>query len=254
MRKLETPERFHILAERDQDGYWVLSEDHISLTYGDGVTLPAALRDMADVIAEYCAAVRECAAQGNAGDKAQWERVRVWVERKDKRMTSLLRDHPEIAARQAQVSRLDFTERGTPEERAAHEREVMDSMAETRKWSNAVGLAATRLAPVHPGEVLLKEFLEPAGMSHGALARALKVHPNRVSALCQGRARVTTEMALRLARFWGTSARFWLDMQTCYDLETARDKVGAQVDAEVTPGLGAETGEWKEELPFTDWE
>lgn len=84
MRKLETPERFHILAERDQDGYWVLSEDHISLTYGDGVTLPAALRDMADVIAEYCAAVRECAAQGNAGDKAQWERVRVWVERKDR--------------------------------------------------------------------------------------------------------------------------------------------------------------------------
>jgi addiction module HigA family antidote len=109
-----------------------------------------------------------------------------------------------------------------------------------RNHAEIVGdLTATCLAPVHPGEVLLKEFLQPAGLSRGALARALLVHPNRVSALCQGRVRVTPELALRLARYWGTSARFWMDIQTCYDLETARDKVGAQVDAEVTPGMGA---------------
>jgi hypothetical protein len=66
-------------------------------------------------------------------------------------MTSLLRDHSEIATRQAQ------------------------------------GYGTDTLAPVHPGEVLLKEFLQPAGLSRGALARALLVHPNRVSALCQGR-------------------------------------------------------------------
>ena len=108
-------------------------------------------------------------------------------------------------------------------------------------------MTATRLAPVHPGEVLLKEFLEPAGMSQRALGREIRVNPATVNQLCRGRVRLSPELALRLARYWGTSARFWLDIQTCYDLEAARCKVGAQVDAEVTPGMGAGL-----EIPFSD--
>jgi addiction module HigA family antidote len=116
------------------------------------------------------------------------------------------------------------------------------------------GYATGKLAPVHPGEVLQKEFLEPAGMSQRALGRLLGVNATTINMFCRGTVRVSPELALRLARYWGTSARFWLDIQTCYDLERARDAVGARVDAEVTPGMGTETGEWKEELPFTDWE
>jgi hypothetical protein len=79
MHKLETPELFHLLAERDDNGYWIVSED-IALMYGDGPTLPAALRDLASTLEEYCAITKAGAERGDVGEPEQWERVKVWVE------------------------------------------------------------------------------------------------------------------------------------------------------------------------------
>lgn len=90
-------------------------------------------------------------------------------------------------------------------------------------------------APAHPGEVLLEDFLKPLGMSQYALARALGVPQIRISEIVRGTRAVTPDTALRLARYFGTSAEFWIGMQATYDLEVARDAVGARIDNEVGP-------------------
>jgi len=90
-------------------------------------------------------------------------------------------------------------------------------------------------APAHPGEVLLEDFLKPLGMSQYALARALGVPQIRISEIVRGTRAVTPDTALRLARYFGTSAEFWIGMQATYDLEVARDAVGTRIDAEVGP-------------------
>lgn len=91
------------------------------------------------------------------------------------------------------------------------------------------------LPNVHPGEVLLEEFLKPFGFSQNRLARDIGVPPRRINEIVLGKRSVTTETALRLARYFGTSERFWLGLQTDYDLEETRARVSARVRREVRP-------------------
>ena len=90
-------------------------------------------------------------------------------------------------------------------------------------------------SPTHPGEVLSEDFLKPLGMSQYALAKALGVPEIRISEIVHGKRAITPDTALRLARYFGTSAKFWLGMQTSYDLELARERLGAKIDATVRP-------------------
>jgi antitoxin HigA-1 len=79
------------------------------------------------------------------------------------------------------------------------------------------------LAPVHPGEVLKEEFMEPLGLSANRLARGLRIPPNRISAIVNGERSVTADTALRLAKALGTTPDFWLSLQKQYELDIARD-------------------------------
>lgn len=92
-----------------------------------------------------------------------------------------------------------------------------------------------KLPPIHPGEILLAEFLKPLGMSMNKLAGELHVPANRITQIVEGRRGITGETALRLARYFGTSAEFWLGMQKDYDLQIARDEFEAQVKRQVQP-------------------
>lgn len=89
--------------------------------------------------------------------------------------------------------------------------------------------------PTHPGEVLREDFLKPLGMSQYALAKALDVPEIRISEIVNAKRAITPDTALRLARYFGTSAEFWLGMQTGYDLELAHDRIGAKIEATVRP-------------------
>lgn len=90
-----------------------------------------------------------------------------------------------------------------------------------------------KLPPVHPGEILLEEFLKPLGMSMNKLADELHMPANRVTQIVEGTRSITGETALRLARYFGTSPEFWLGMQKDYDLQVARDEFEAEVDRQV---------------------
>lgn len=95
--------------------------------------------------------------------------------------------------------------------------------------------AGEHLLPVHPGQVLRQEFLEPLGLTPHALALALRVPANRITAILAGRRAVTAETALRLARHFGTSPGFWLNLQKAYELEVAERAEGARIRTEVAP-------------------
>ena len=95
--------------------------------------------------------------------------------------------------------------------------------------------SAKKLKPIHPGEILLEEFLKPLGMSMNKLAEALRVPANRITQIVEGRRGVTGETALRLARYFGTSAEFWLGLQRDYDLQVARDEFEAQIKSQIRP-------------------
>ncbi|MFO1537570.1 MAG: HigA family addiction module antitoxin [Actinomycetota bacterium] len=90
------------------------------------------------------------------------------------------------------------------------------------------------MAPVHPGEVLFEEFLVPLGVSQHRVAVAIDVPPRRINEIVHGKRRITADTALRLARYFGTSERFWLNFQSRYDLEAQRDEIGAALEA-ITP-------------------
>ena len=94
---------------------------------------------------------------------------------------------------------------------------------------------ATRLAPVHPGEVLLEEFLEPLGISQYRVSKDIGVSPRRINEIVHGRRAVTADTALRLGIFFGTTPEFWLNLQSLYDLETLRDESGDEIAAVVKP-------------------
>jgi addiction module HigA family antidote len=89
------------------------------------------------------------------------------------------------------------------------------------------------LAPLHPGEVLREEFLRPLRLSAYALAKALHVPLNRITAILAGERAVSADTALRLARFFGTTAEFWINLQGSYDLEVARIEHGSEIATKV---------------------
>ncbi len=90
-----------------------------------------------------------------------------------------------------------------------------------------------RLAPVHPGEILQAEFLEPLGLTQYRLAKNLTVPPRRINEIIHGTRAISADTALRLARFFGTSELFWLNLQAAYDLDVERDRLGARLAREV---------------------
>ena len=99
-------------------------------------------------------------------------------------------------------------------------------------------MTTTTLAPVHPGEVLLEEFLEPMEISQYRLAKDISVPPRRINEIVHGKRAVTADTALRLARYFGTSEHFWLNLQASYDLDVQRDKLGDRLEAEVLRRTG----------------
>lgn len=80
--------------------------------------------------------------------------------------------------------------------------------------------------PIHPGEILAEEFLGPLGISQYRLAMSLNVPPRRINEIVHGKRRISADTALRLARYFGTSDRFWMNLQNRYDLEIERDRLG----------------------------
>ena len=100
---------------------------------------------------------------------------------------------------------------------------------------------AKKLPNVHPGEVLLEEFLEPLEISQNRLAREIGVPPRRINEIVLGKRSVTPDTALRLSRYFGTSSRFWLGLQMDYDLEETEREKSAEIEHEVQPreNLGA---------------
>ena len=88
----------------------------------------------------------------------------------------------------------------------------------------------TIMPPVHPGEILLTEFLEPLGVSQYQLAKAVDVPARRINEIVHGQRRISADMALRLARYFGTSERFWINLQARYDLEVEKDRLGTALD------------------------
>ena len=96
-------------------------------------------------------------------------------------------------------------------------------------------MARKVMPPIHPGEILLEEFLEPLDISQYRLAKATSVPPRRINEIVHGRRAITADTALRLARYFGMSARFWLNLQTRFDLDREQDRLGDRLEAEVVP-------------------
>ena len=90
-----------------------------------------------------------------------------------------------------------------------------------------------RLPPVHPGEVLLEDFMKPLGLSQYRLAKDIGVTPIRISQIVNGKRSITVDTAMRLARYFSTSANVWLRMQVRYDLEVAKDELSEKINQEV---------------------
>jgi len=90
-----------------------------------------------------------------------------------------------------------------------------------------------KLRPVHPGEVLLEEFLKPMGLSQNRLALDIGVHPRRINEIVLGKRSITADTALRLARYFGMSPQFWLGLQKDYDLDVAAEALGERLEREV---------------------
>lgn len=87
--------------------------------------------------------------------------------------------------------------------------------------------------PIHPGEILLEEFLNPLGVTQYRLAKQISVPARRINEIVRGMRAVSADTALRLARFFGTTERFWLNLQARYDLEIEKDRLGTRLDREV---------------------
>jgi len=96
-----------------------------------------------------------------------------------------------------------------------------------------------KLHPVHPGEVLLEEFLKPMGISQNRLALNIGVPPRRINEVVLGKRGITADTALRLAKFFGTSAEFWLGLQSQYDLDVIAQKIGERLKQEVRAYVNA---------------
>lgn len=92
-----------------------------------------------------------------------------------------------------------------------------------------------KLKPVHPGEVLLRDFIEPMGLTRYRVAKSIGVPQRRIDEICQGQRALTADTALRLGRLFGVDPQVWMNLQAQYDLETAARELRGRIDAEVTP-------------------
>ncbi len=90
-----------------------------------------------------------------------------------------------------------------------------------------------KLAPIHPGEILMEEFLKPLGISQYRLAKDISVPARRINEIVQGTRSISADTALRLSRYFNLSERFWLNLQARYDLEMQKDKLNGRIEAEV---------------------
>lgn len=111
---------------------------------------------------------------------------------------------------------------------------------ETRGGRGAEGASSEFLGYVHPGDVLAEEFLEPLGVSQARLARDINISARRVNELCQRKRGITADTALRLASYFGTSAAFWLNLQTQYEIEKLERERGAEIRAGIRERPGAD--------------
>ena len=91
------------------------------------------------------------------------------------------------------------------------------------------------IEPIHPGEILLEEFMRPLGLSQYGLAKAISVPPRRINEIVHGKRAITADTALRLGRYFGTDAQSWLNLQSHYDLENAEIALSDRLDEEVNP-------------------
>ena len=96
-----------------------------------------------------------------------------------------------------------------------------------------------RLPPIHPGEILREEFLAPFGLSSHQLALALRVPATRLNDIVNQKRGITADTALRLSRYFGTTSRFWMNLQASWELEVAEDRLGAAVERDVQPRSAA---------------
>jgi len=94
-------------------------------------------------------------------------------------------------------------------------------------------MATRKLNPIHPGEVLLEDFLKPLGLSQYRLAQDISVPPRRINEIVHGTRSITADTALRLGRYFGTTEQFWLSLQSHYDLEVERERLGDRLKKEV---------------------
>ena len=94
-------------------------------------------------------------------------------------------------------------------------------------------MTSRKLNPIHPGEVLFEDFLQPLGLSQYRLAQDISVPPRRINEIVHGKRSVSADTALRLGRYFGTSEQFWLNLQSHYDLEIERDRLGDRLKKEV---------------------
>ena len=99
-------------------------------------------------------------------------------------------------------------------------------------------MTAAKRPAVHPGEVLLEEFLKPMELSQYRLAKEISVPPRRINEIVHGTRSVSADTALRLSRYFGLSERFWLNLQAQYDLDVERDRLGDRLEREVSPRAG----------------
>jgi|SRR5699024_2308563 len=90
------------------------------------------------------------------------------------------------------------------------------------------------IPPIHPGEILMDEFLEPMGITQHKLSVSIGVPPRRINEIVHGKRRISADTALRLGRYFGMTAQFWINLQSHYDLEVQREAIGDQLD-EITP-------------------
>jgi len=94
-------------------------------------------------------------------------------------------------------------------------------------------MSKKKMPPLHPGEILFEEFLKPMELSQNRLALDIRVPARRINEIVQGKRRITADTALRLARYFNMSAKFWLGLQTDYDLDVAEDKLADRLDKEI---------------------
>lgn len=94
-------------------------------------------------------------------------------------------------------------------------------------------MSISRMPPIHPGEVLLEEFLKPMGISQYRLAKDISVSPRRINEIVHGKRAITADTALRLSQYFRTSERFWMNLQTRYDLEMVKDRLGDRLAKEI---------------------